>query len=147
MNRGLSEEAAAYGIALVEFNLLSLCVNAGESTATQLARLLPIDAARVSRVVTTLVDKGLLDRRRQRVDRRVVTLRPSDEGVNLVLELREAMQVYIGEVSQGIGEDAMREFRSVTLQLLSNHEARQQSVLSSGVQFPGHRSRGRSPHT
>ncbi len=130
VNRGLAEEAADFNLTLVEFNLLSQCLEdeSGECTATQLAEMLPVDASRISRIVTKLVDKGLLLRRRLREDRRIVMLRLSDEGMSLVLELRQHMQAYMVSRTGSISAEEMRLFESVTARLLNNHWGRQQSA-------------------
>ena len=60
-----------------------------EWTATELAQMLSADASSISRVVSKLVERGLLSRRRPREDRRKVLLKLTEEGVALGLELHE----------------------------------------------------------
>ena len=85
--------------------------------------MLPVDGSRVSRLVTGLVDKGLVRRRRLRSDRRVVMLRLSDEGRELTLRIMERMQGYDAMLTEGIGEEEMRVFISVSARIIANHDA------------------------
>ena len=127
VEKGMAQEVTPYGLVPVEFNLLRICLEMGkETTATQLALLLPVDASRISRIVTGLVDRGLLRRRRLRQDRRVVMLRLSDEGRELTSQVMERMKSYDAQLTEGVGEDEMRAFASVTARIVANHAAMQQ---------------------
>ena len=55
---------------------------------------MPTDPSRISRMVTKLVDMGLLRRRRLRNDRRIVMLRLTPEGNELTSQLVEQAQLY-----------------------------------------------------
>ncbi len=121
--KALADEAAPYDIQPVEFNLLQYCSETGECTATQLARVLPIDASRISRIVTRLVDKGLLLRRRLPHDRRTVMLSLTDEGTRLVAELGERVESYLLKLLEGYDEEVLRMVESVTAQMRDNYAA------------------------
>lgn len=127
VEKGLAEEVAPHGLALQEFNLLRACYElARECTATELGRLLPVDPARISRIVNTLVDNGLLRRRRTREDRRVVMLRLSEEGRELTSRILRDILRYDARLTQGVGADEMQVFLSVTAKIIANHAAMQQ---------------------
>ncbi|MDE2756832.1 MAG: MarR family transcriptional regulator [Acidobacteriota bacterium] len=127
VEKGLAEEVAPHGLALQEFNLLRACYElARECTATELARLLPVDPARISRIVNTLVDNGLLRRRRTREDRRVVMLRLSEEGRELTSRILRDIRRYDAKLTEGVGADEMQVFLSVTAKIIANHAAMQQ---------------------
>ena len=122
VGKGLMAEISSYQLAPQEVNFLRLCMDMGEEcTATQLADYLPIDPARISRIVTRLVDRGLLIRRRIPDDRRVVMLRLSDEGVELTTSIVRAMERYEARLTDSISPDEMAVFRSVTARILTNH--------------------------
>lgn len=121
--KALADEAAPHDIQPVEFNLLQYCSETGECTATQLARVLPIDASRISRIVTRLVDKGLLIRRRLPHDRRTVMLSLTDEGTRLVAELGERVERYLLRLLEGYDEEDLRMVESVTVQMRANFAA------------------------
>lgn len=113
---------ALYDLTAVQFSLLSACLDSdGETTATELAQVLPIDASRISRLVSVLVDRGLLVRRRLPDDRRVVMLSLSDEGKELTSRILQRMELHDAVLTEGIGEDEMRIFVSVASRILANY--------------------------
>ena len=121
-----SEEAARYDLTVTEFNLLRACSESGdECTATELAQVLPIDASRISRVVTTLVDKGLLRRQRRTDDRRIVMLRLSGEGRELTSLILQDLSFHDAMLTDGIDDDDMRVFVSVASRMVANYTAMQ----------------------
>ncbi len=123
-----SEEAARYDLTVTEFNLLRACMESGEEcTATELARILPIDASRISRIVTNLVDKGLLRRQRRTDDRRIVMLRLSEEGRNLTSQVLQDLNLHDDMLTEGIDEDEIRVFVSVASRIVANHTAMESS--------------------
>ena len=121
--KGVAEETAVYDMTPVEFNLLRICLEEGECTATQLARMLPVDASRISRIVARLVDDGLLIRRRLRNDRRIVMLRLSEEGIELTSQMHLRVQAFDDKLTEGINETDMRTFASVAAKMLDNYSA------------------------
>ena len=124
LDKIMAQEAAPHGITGMEYSLLWYCLER-ECTATQLAQVLPIDGSRISRVVTGLVDKGLLRRRRLRNDRRVVMLKLTEEGMEIISRITQNMQRYYTMLTEGIGEEEIRVFVSVTARIVANHAAMQ----------------------
>ena len=127
VSKGMAEEVEPYGLSPIEFSLLKACRAAGECTATELAAVLPVDASRVSRLVTRLVDRGLLVRRRLRNDRRIVMLRLSGQGDELTALLNGRIRQYDSRLTEDIGEEEMSVFESVTLKILANYSTMQSS--------------------
>jgi len=124
MERGIENVTAAYGLTAIEFNCLWFCLDwEEETTVTQLASRLPVDASRVSRVVTALVDKGLLRRRRLRSDRRVVMLRPSDQGKELAQQIHESVNLFVARLTEGVRERELQGFVSVASAIIANYNA------------------------
>lgn len=126
--QGTSKEAARYDLTAHEFNLLSACLRRKEEcTATELARVLPVDASRISRIVTILVNRGLLKRRRLPSDRRVVMLSLSEEGVELTTRILRRIHRNSARLMEGIDEDEIHVFTSVVSRIVTNHDAIQSS--------------------
>ena len=125
VERGLVRELAPYELTAMEFNLLRFCLleEGGEITATQLAQMLPVDASRVSRIVTALVERGLLVRRRLPQDRRVVMLHLSDDGKDLTLQALGGMDAFVASLMAGVSDDDARVFVSVFSRMVANHAA------------------------
>ena len=123
-----AKEAARYNLTATEFNLLRVCLRRQEEcTATELARILPVDTSRISRMVTVLVDRGLLRRRRLPSDRRVVMLSLTEEGVEMTSQILEVINQNNTRLMEGIDEDEIRVFSSVVSRIVANHTAMQNS--------------------
>lgn len=127
VDKEMADEVAPYDLIPLEFNILRACMQNGECTATQLAEILPIDASRASRMVTRLVNMGLLRRRRLRNDRRVVMLRLTETGNELTAHLHERVQIHYSKLIKGVNEREMRGFVSTTLKIVANYAALKQS--------------------
>ena len=126
LDKATTKEVAPRGVTGLEYSLLWYCLE-GERTATQLAQVLPVDGSRISRVVTGLVDRGFLRRRRLRNDRRIVMLRLTEEGLELTTQLSQSMQRHYTIFTEGIGEEDMRVFASVAARIIANCKAVQNS--------------------
>ena len=126
IEKGMQREVAPHAVTPLEFQLLRTCQESGkEVTATHLARFLPVDPARISRLVTSLVDKGMLRRRRLREDRRIIMLRLSDEGKALTLKISRNMATYSDKLTKGIDGHEMQIFASVASRIAANYAAMQ----------------------
>ena len=120
---GISDAAAPYQITAHEYGLLDHCLARGECTATQLAQVLPVDASRISRTVSRLVDMNILQRRRLRNDRRVVMLSLTENGRNLITELKGRVTAFNIKLIGGVSYEEMMLFRSVAERILANYAA------------------------
>lgn len=122
VTRGIADILAPYGLFPVDFALLRACRRmGGECTATQLGEVVPTDPSRISRIVTKLVDLGLLSRRRLQDDRRVVMLRLTDEGRELTSQLYGSTQTYYATLTEGIAAEDLRVFASTTARIMENY--------------------------
>lgn len=122
--KGIAKVTAPYGLTTLEFDCLGFCLDLDkETTATDLASYLPVDASRVSRIVTMLVDKGLLRRRRLRTDRRIVMLRLSNEGKELALQVRQSVNLFVASLVEGISRRDLQSFVSVASTIVANQIA------------------------
>ena len=122
VDRGITLLVAPYDLTPIDVRLLTICRQMDECTATQLARLLPVDAGRISRVVNTLVEKGLLRRRRQRGDRRVVMLRLTPEGADVTVEITQRLREYFARLTDGLNELEVYSFATAVQRIVANYE-------------------------
>ena len=122
VEKGLASHLAPYDLSHVEVRLLRFCLERGECTATELADVLPIDPARISRTVRRLFDMGLLVRRRLPYDRRVVMLSLSESGDELIADILDSVAVYVGALTEGVSEEDMRVFDSVASRIIANYD-------------------------
>ncbi len=122
LDKALVERASPHGITNSEYALLWHCLE-GERTATQLAQVLPMDGSRISRIVTDLVEKGLLRRRRLQEDRRIVMLSLTNKGMDLTSQIFQDMQRYYATLTEGISQKDMRAFVSVKSRILAKYDS------------------------
>ena len=127
VSKAIEEELYPHGLSSVDFSLLSHCYEREECNASELTGVLPVDASRVSRMVTVLVDRGLLRRRRLRNDRRVIMLRLSDDGQELTSMLRRRVRDLYDALAENISAEDMQVFVSVSSKIAENYEAMQPS--------------------
>ncbi len=121
--RGMAQIVAAHGLTHIDFALLRLFLGAEVWTATQLAEMLPLAPSGISRSVTKLVDKGLIRRRRLLSDRRVVMLSLTAEGLALTQYLHQRVQAYDSTLCEGVSQEEMAVFASVSSRVVANYEA------------------------
>ena len=103
----------------------SLPGGGGGATTTQLAQILPVKMSRISVVVTKMVGRGLMRRRRLSNDRRVVMLSLTEEGKALTLKLHRRVQAYDARLCESVGEEEMAVFASATSKVMTNYAALQ----------------------
>ena len=127
VDKGMADEVAPYDLSTLEFSLLRVCMERVECTATQMGEVVPSDAPRISRMVSRLVDMGLLSRRRLRSDRRVIMLRLTEQGTELTTQLVRRVQEYEALLTESISEEELRAFASIASKIVANHASLQQS--------------------
>ena len=81
----------------------------------------------ISRTVTKLVDKSLIQRRRLLSDRRVVILTLTEEGMALTQDLHRRVQAFDAMLSEGVSAQEMAVFTSVTSKVMANYASLAQS--------------------
>ena len=121
--RGMAQIVAPHGLTHIDFALLRLFLGVEEWTTTQLAQALPLAPSSISRAVTKLVDRGLIQRRRLLSDRRVVILTLTEEGMALTQDLHKRVQAYDARLCEGVGEEEMAAFVAVSAKVMTNHTA------------------------
>ena len=121
--RGMAQIVSAHGLTHIDFALLRLFLGVEEWTTTQIAQALPLAPSSISRTVTKLVDKGLIQRRRLLSDRRVVILTLTQEGMALTQDLHRRVQAYEAELCRSVSDEEMGVFTSVTSTIMANYAA------------------------
>ena len=95
---------APFGINPVQFSILDACSRGDANTVTSIAQPLPIEPSSISRQADQLHMKGLLERRRQTSDRRVVTLRLSSKGKELMPKLQKVVAAEEARVGSSLSD-------------------------------------------
>ena len=114
-------ELAPHGLNNLDFTLIRLFLTDQEWTTSELAEILPMDSPAISRIVSRLVDKGILGRRRPIEDRRVVVLKLTEVGLSLGLELHDNLHSYEAKLVEGIPQEEIVALRSAIKKVLHNH--------------------------
>ena len=120
------DRLALFGIIPVQFAILDLCFRGQADTVTELARMVPIDAASISRNVDRLVKRGLIQRRRSRSDRRVVRLALTEEGTAVMPRIMEQLQEVNSILLRGVTQEEMRGFMGMLQKVTANSEGGQE---------------------
>ena len=128
--RGMEEQVAPYNLIPLEFAILRAFPGREEWTTTQLAKALLVTLSRISRIVTKMVGRDLLRRRRLRSDRRVVMLALTEEGMAMAQDLHMRVQAYDAMLSEGVSAQEMAFFTSVTSKVVANYASLVQSDFS-----------------
>ena len=128
--RGVAQIAGIHGLTHIDFALLRLFLEVEEWTATQLAQALPLAPPGISRSVTKLVDRGLIQRRRLLSDRRVLVLTLTEEGMALTQNLHQRIQSYHSTLCEGVSKEEVEVFASVSSRVMANHAALERSNRS-----------------
>lgn len=121
--RGMAQIVEPLGLTHIEFALLRLFLGVEEWTTTQLAQALPLAPSGISRSVTKLVERGLIQRRRLLSDRRIVILTLTEQGIALTQDLDRRVQAYESSLCEGVSEEEMAVFASVSSRVLANYAA------------------------
>ena len=121
--RGMAQIVSAHDLTHIDFALLRLFLGVEEWTTTQMAQALPLAPSSISRTVTKMVDKGLIQRRRLRSDRRVVILTLTEEGMALTQDLHRRVHAYETELCRSVSDEDMGVFTSVTSTIMENYAA------------------------
>lgn len=121
--KGVEQQITPFGLITMEFSILKAFLDKDEWTVTQLADLLPTDAPRISRLVTRLVEGGLLRRRRRTDDRRVVLLKLTQRGQERAAELAQRVNEFESGLLAGVSAAEVETLRNVTARIVANRAA------------------------
>ncbi|QHC74752.1 MarR family transcriptional regulator [Rathayibacter sp. VKM Ac-2805] len=88
-NRALNRQLSGLGLTASQFEIVLVLSQYGPITLRELGELIVCETASPSRIVDTLVRRGLVERSAHASDRRAVALQLTDEGRELVPQLRE----------------------------------------------------------
>lgn len=97
-----------------------ICSESRTATVSGLARVMPHDAAAVSRNVHSLVQRGLLERKPSERDRRSATLRVTENGMVLREELAVQVEANNRMLLNGIEERERERFLATIKTMLAN---------------------------
>lgn len=106
-NLGILEkgEATCCGTTVSQCHAIVEIGRAKDITLNELAELLTLDKSTMSRTINNLVESGLVVRELHPEDRRYVTIKLTDEGMNVFRNIENSMEQYYQSIFLSIAED------------------------------------------
>jgi len=120
MRKGLEDELAPMGVTPAQWVILEAAFSGRADTLTALARIIPVDAAAISRQLDKLQQRGLVRRRRLRSDRRTVRIELTDAGRELVPKLAPRVEANNQRFLSGITTDELSAFTEIIQKMIQN---------------------------
>jgi DNA-binding MarR family transcriptional regulator len=106
MGRWMENSMASHNLTVLDFRVLDSLAQGAVATTSQCAQYLNTMPSKVTMSTEKLEKAGLVQRRRERPDRRVVALQLSDEGLEMyelaLRALNERWQTLLGNVSADV---------------------------------------------
>ncbi len=103
---------AERGLTMPQARVMFTLIEHGERTAGELAEEVSVSPPTITGITDRLVKQGLVERREDPRDRRIVVLGLTDEGRKLTLEIAEKSRVYMGEVFDSLTSERLAEICS-----------------------------------
>ncbi len=110
INRRNTEFMARFGISPKQFNILRILRGAGKPgiPVMEIGRRMIEKSPDISRIVNRLIDMGLVCRRRQRSDRRVVKVTISAKGLRLLEQMDGPVLNQVADMLAGLSKDELQ---------------------------------------
>jgi DNA-binding MarR family transcriptional regulator len=95
---------AEHGIPLSHVQVLSMLADSGSMSVSEISKRLGIAKPNITPLVDRLIEIGLVERKRDTVDRRVVNVEILDEGRKKLAAIHETIAEQVSEWSVGVAE-------------------------------------------
>ena len=119
------------GVTPCQWAILEAAFYGNANTLTALARIIPVDAAAISRQLDKLQKNGLVRRRRLRSDRRTVRIELTEAGRDLVPKLVPRIQASNARFLSGITKVEQAVFTEIIQKMLKNAGSTDQTATAS----------------
>ncbi len=130
IGKGAGDELAPLGVTTCQWAILEAAYFGNANTLTALARIIPVDAAAISRQLDKLQKNGLVRRRRLRSDRRTVRIELTEAGRELVPKLETRVQANNARFLIGVSAEEQSVFTEIIKKMLENAESAMGSVAA-----------------
>ena len=122
-NRIFASLLAPLGITTSQAEALRVLQDAGSLSLNGLGSRLVCESGSPSRLVSTVVDKGWVERKEAPQDRRLVTLRLTKSGAHLARRVRKVEERLHGWISTRLGPEELRSVSRALRSLLADTSA------------------------
>lgn len=107
VNRKFTDYLAPYDLSSPQFNILRILRGAKDWVSMNDIKTLMVEKSpHTTRLVTKLMDKELVERRRSEKDRRVVYIGITDKGLNLLAEIDQQEENWVSFLNEITEEEA-----------------------------------------
>jgi DNA-binding MarR family transcriptional regulator len=117
---GLDAELEPFGLTGAQFAVLKNVADGTADTAADLCRTMHYDTGSMTRMLDRLEEKGVLRRERCREDRRVVYLRVTDTGNDLLPRLRAAAALVTSRHLAGFSDTEIDTLKQFLARMIAN---------------------------
>jgi DNA-binding MarR family transcriptional regulator len=114
------EYGKPYVITPPQYGVLALCEGGEGITIGTIGQMRRIDAPTVTGIVRRLEQSGLVERRHDRADRRVVKVYITDEGRDIMRLLAEVVDSFNDTLTEGMSEAEQRDLLARFQQIVVN---------------------------
>ncbi|MDK3024332.1 MarR family transcriptional regulator [Cupriavidus taiwanensis] len=118
---GVEQEVGSLDITQAQASCLMMLATGRASTVTDLGRELNTDMGSVTRLLSRMEKRGLIERRRRDADRRVVDLSVTPQGQELVQQLPAIFCKVLAHHFRGFSEDEIQLLRSMLRRVIDNN--------------------------
>ncbi|WP_170304715.1 MarR family winged helix-turn-helix transcriptional regulator [Croceicoccus estronivorus] len=108
-----------YELTPVQVDILEAVIANPGQKMTELAQVLGVNASTASRTTLPLVELGLIERRNEKKDRRVVTMSPTPSGLKQAKKINESRNVLMKNVLIHFTEDELIHFADLMEKYIS----------------------------
>ena len=104
------------------YSIFVACYHHGPITIRELGRIMPVERGRLSRILSRLEDRQLVRKARTSDDQRVVRVKVTEQGLELLPELMERMNGYFQDLLRGIELEEVPECMSIAARMIAAAE-------------------------
>lgn len=102
-----------------EIFAMLLLYKSSEVTMTELVEYINVPMSTATGIVDRLVKKGYIARERSETDRRIVVLKLTEEGSNLVKNLKDLICKYLNMILQDLTEEEKQSMAHIAMKIMN----------------------------
>jgi DNA-binding MarR family transcriptional regulator len=107
ISRGFAERyRSEFGLTIPEWRVLAHLAQSGVVSVREIHQRVDMDKSKVSRAAARLEEAGLIEKRENADDRRLLDMRLTDTGMAMMARIRPIAMAYQAEVLSRLGPDA-----------------------------------------
>ncbi|MFL5725413.1 MAG: MarR family winged helix-turn-helix transcriptional regulator [Chloroflexota bacterium] len=145
---GMFRKWLAGSLSIVQLHVLTVLETAGPMPMGKLADALDVSVASATGIVDRMVQRGLVERRHDETDRRVVLVHPTDAGLSVFRDLGEMRRAGLVNILERLTNEELKALL-VGLRAMARARAEQladaEAALAMDADAPGDHRQGTTP--